>query len=140
MALDVDALRGSFGVVIERQPDLTRVFYEELFERHPEARALFTRRPMAVQEQMLAETLVAALDHLEEPAWLTVKLGELGAKHAEYGVTREMYGWVAESLLATLERAAGDAWTPAYEMAWRDALTAIAALMLAGYPEQESVA
>ena len=140
MALDVDALRGSFGVVIERQPDLTRVFYEELFERHPEARALFTRRPMAVQEQMLAETLVAALDHLEEPVWLTEKLGDLGAKHAEYGVTREMYGWVAESLLATLEREAGDAWTPAYETAWRDALSAIAALMLAGYPEQESVA
>jgi len=51
-----------------------------------------------------------------------------------------MYGWVAEVQLATLARAAGDAWSPAYEAAWRDALTAIAELMLAGYPPQESVA
>ena len=140
MGLDADALRTSFGVVIDRQPDLTKAFYEELFERHPEARALFTRKPMAVQEQMLAETLVAALDHLDDPAWLSEQLAALGAKHADYGVTAEMYGWVADALLATLERAAGDAWTPAYETAWRDALTAIAELMLAGYPPQESVA
>jgi len=140
MALDVDALRASFGVVIDRQPDLTKVFYEELFARHPEARALFSRRPMAVQERMLAETLVAAMDHLEDPAWLSEQLAALGARHAEYGVTTEMYGWVAEVLLATLARAAGDAWSPAYEAAWRDALTAIAELMLAGYPPQESVA
>jgi hemoglobin-like flavoprotein len=140
MALDVDALRASFGAVIDRQPDLTKVFYEELFARRPEARALFGRRPMAAQERMLAETLVAAMDHLEDPAWLSEQLAALGAKHAAYGVTTEMYGWVAEALLATLERAAGDAWSAAYEAAWRDALTAIAELMLAGYPQQESVA
>lgn len=139
MALDVNALRDSFGVVIERQPDLTRVFYEALFIRHPEARALFGRRPMEVQEQMLAETLVAALDHLEDSAWLGEKLAELGARHAEYGVTAEMYGWVAETLLVTLENVAGADWTPVYEAAWRDALFTIAELMLAGYPQQEAV-
>ncbi|HXM54222.1 MAG TPA: globin domain-containing protein [Candidatus Dormibacteraeota bacterium] len=134
MALDVVALRGSFGVVIERQPDLTHLFYEELFVRHPEARPLFSSRPMESQEQMLAETLIAALDHLEDPDWLRATLGELGRRHADYGVRPEMYGWVAEALLATLEKAAGDAWTPGYETAWRDALAAIADLMLAGYP------
>jgi hemoglobin-like flavoprotein len=132
MALDVGALRTSFGVVIERQPDLAHVFYDDLFERHPDARQLFFRRPREVQERMLAETLVAALDHLEDGEWLTTKLGVLGAQHAEYGVTEEMYGWVAETLIATLAREAGDAWSPAYEAAWREALTAIAGLMLAG--------
>lgn len=140
MALDVDALRTSFGVVIERQPELTHVFYEDLFERHPEVRRLFFRRPREVQERMLAETLVAALDHLEDGDWLTAQLGTLGAQHADYGVTEEMYGWVAETLIATLAREAGDAWSPAYEAAWREALTAIAGLMLAGAAARGSAA
>ena len=139
MALDVDAVRTSFGLVIERQPDLTRVFYQELFARHPEARALFSRQPMEVQERMLAETLIAALDHLDDADWLRTTLSELGRRHSEYGVTDEMYGWVAETLLATLTRAAGDDWTPAYEAAWREALGAIAGMMLAGYPERRAV-
>jgi len=134
MTLDVDALRASFDLVITRQPDLTHVFYEELFVRYPESRALFFRRPQAVQEQMLAETLVAALDHLDDDEWLRDKLAGLGAQHAEYGVTEEMYGWVASTLLDTLAKAAGDDWTAETATAWRDALGAVASLMLAGYP------
>jgi hemoglobin-like flavoprotein len=134
MALDVDGLRASFDVVIARQPDLTHVFYEELFVSHPEARSLFSRKPMEVQERMLAETLVAALDHLEDAEWLRTNLAALGARHAEYGVTPEMYGWVAGALLTTLAQVAGADWTPAYETAWSDALGAIQSLMLAGYP------
>jgi hypothetical protein len=32
---------------------------------------------------------------------------------------------------------AGDAWTPAMAQAWTEALTAVAGLMLAGYPAAE---
>jgi hemoglobin-like flavoprotein len=136
MALEVDALRTSFGLAIERQANLTHVFYERLFERHPQARALFTREPLDVQERMLGETLVAALDHLEDAEWLQVQLAALGARHAGYGVTEEMYGWVAETLVDTLADAAGDGWRPEYAAAWREALGAIAGLMLAGYPQE----
>ena len=134
MALDVELLRSTFDLVIHRQPNLTHVFYEDLFDKHPEARALFVRRPPEVQEQMLAEALVAALDHLEDAAWLSEHLGALGAQHADYGVTETMYGWVAASLLATLADVAGPDWTPAAESAWSDAIDAVASLMLAGYP------
>src|SRR6266516_2991533 len=101
MALQVNLLRTSFDLVIERQPDLARVFYETLFARRPEARELFFRKTIAVQEQMLAEALVAVLDHVEDGAWLRSRLSEMGARHAEYGVTEEMYDWVAQALLAT---------------------------------------
>lgn len=134
MALDVAGLRASFELVITRQPDLTHVFYEELFARHPEARSLFSRNRMETQERMLAETLVAALDHLEDAEWLRSNLAALGARHAEYGVTPEMYGWVAEALLATLGRVAADDWSGTYETGWSEALDAIQSLMLAGYP------
>jgi hemoglobin-like flavoprotein len=139
MALQVELLRSSFDVVIARQPGLTHVFYDELFERYPQARALFFRKPPATQERMLAETLVAGLDHLQDAEWLRENLGALGARHAEYGVTEEMYGWVAETLVDTLARIAGDDWSPAHDAAWRDALAAIAALMLAGRGRAEAV-
>jgi hemoglobin-like flavoprotein len=138
MALDIALLRSSFDLVLARQPDLTHVFYEDLFSRYPAARPLFGRtHSLEVQEQMLAEALVAVLNHLEDDAWLQASLGQLGTKHAGYGVTNEMYGWVGESLLAVLARAAGADWTPAHDAAWKDAYGAIATLMLAGYPVEE---
>lgn len=139
MALDVRLLRDSFALVLDRQPDVTHVFYEELFRRHPEAKALFGSRSMEAQEQMLAEALVAAVDHLEDAEWLGTNLGELGGRHVGYGVTEEMYGWVGEALLATFAAAAADDWTPAHEQAWTEAYGAIAGLMLAGRPQPQTV-
>lgn len=139
MALEVESLRDSFELVLSRRPNVTHLFYEELFHRHPEARSMFGRHSLEAQEQMLAEALVAAVANLEDAAWLQSNLGELGSKHAEYGVTEEMYGWVGDALLATFAEAAGDDWTPALERAWSDAYQAIAQLMLAGYPQAQPV-
>jgi hemoglobin-like flavoprotein len=131
MSLDVDALRESFALVAERAPDLTRRFYEILFERYPQARPLFgasTRK----QEEMLTRALAAVIDHLEDGAWLSDTLRALGAKHVGYGVTDEMYDWVGDALVRALAEAAGDAWTPRVAKAWGDAYGAIAGLMQEG--------
>lgn len=131
MSLNGDLLRSSFVHVIEKQPKLTKRFYEILFERYPELKNLFPRRGMAAQEKMLGEALVAVLDHLEDTPWLQGQLGTLGRRHVDYGVTRAMYGQVGECLLAALAEAAGDDWTPAHERAWVDAYGAIRDMMLA---------
>lgn len=131
MSLDVDALRDSFTLVAERAPDLTRRFYEVLFERHPAVRPMFgasTRK----QEEMLTRALVAVIEHLEDAPWLTETLHALGARHVGYGVRDEMYDWVGDALLETLAAVAGDAWTPRVARAWSDALAAIAGLMKEG--------
>lgn len=56
----------------------------------------------------------------------------MGRQHVSYGVTPEMYGWVADSLLRTLAEVAGSEWTAQTEAAWTAALLAIRDLMLAG--------
>lgn len=132
MALDIDLLRTSFNLVIEANPNLTARFYEILFERYPQVRPLFGRNAARAQERMLAEALMAVVDHLEDPAWLSQQLGALGAKHTGYGVTAEMYDWVGDALLATLAETAGSAWTPAHHAAWGEAYGAIVSLMRAG--------
>ena len=132
MSLNVHALRQSFELVVERAPDLTHRFYDILFARYPEARPLFGRSSRPAQEQMLTAALAAVLDHLEDASWLRSTLGALGERHTGYGVTAEMYGWVGESLLATLAEVAGSAWTAEVAAAWTEAYGAIASMMMAG--------
>jgi len=131
MSLNVALLRSSFDLVIERQPQLTARFYQILFARHPQVRPLFGRETTA-QAHMLQQALVAVLEHVEDANWLTETLGAMGRKHVDYGVTEEMYGWVTESLLAAIGEAAGDAFSPEVEGAWRDALNAVSSLMIGG--------
>ena len=131
MALNVELLRSSFALVVEREPEVTSKFYDVLFAKYPAAKALFSGRSRTDQERMLRDMLVAIIDHLEDGPWLAAQLGALGQKHAGYGVRPEMYGWVGESLLATLAAVAGPAWTPELHQAWADAYGAVSGLMQA---------
>ena len=97
MSLKPILLRDSFNLVIDREPQTIARFYEVLFERYPEAQSLFGRNAPQKQQQMLQETLVAALERLEDSTWLTTNLAALGRKHVDYGVSEEMYGWVGRA-------------------------------------------
>ena len=132
MSLNVELLRSSFELVVERAPNLTHRFYEILFERHPEARMMFPPSRLAQQESMLTQALAAVMDHLEDAPWLVSTLHGLGARHVNYGVTDEMYAWVGGALLTALGEVAGADWTPDLENAWSDAYWTIADLMREG--------
>ncbi len=131
MTLDPTILRESFELIIDRRPDLTLRFYEILFARHPALAPMF-RRDRGAQARMLAGAIAAVLDHLEDAPWLESTLGQLGARHLEYGVTHAMYDQVGEALLATLAEVAAESWTPEIERQWTLAFGAIASLMQAG--------
>lgn len=134
--MDTDLLTESLMLADAPDDGLTRRFYEILFERYPQVRPMFGA-DVGPQAAMLRTSVVAVLDHLDDEAWLTGTLGSLGAKHAAWGVTEPMYDAVAECMLAAMSELAGDAWTPAMAQAWTEALTAVAGLMLAGYPAEE---
>ena len=130
--MSVQLLRDSFELVTAREPALIARFYEILFARYPQSRRLFGRNSRPAQEKMLAGALVAVLDHIEDAEWFVTTLGALGAKHVEYGVTEEMYGWVGECLLAAIAEAAGPHWSPELEAAWSGAYAAISGAMIEG--------
>lgn len=131
MTLDPTILRTSFELVVDRRPDLTIRFYEILFERYPALAPMF-RRDREAQAKMLAGAIAAVLDHLEDAPWLESTLGQLGAKHVEYGVTNAMYDQVGDALLATLAEVAAEAWTVEVARQWTLAYGAIAGVMQAG--------
>jgi hemoglobin-like flavoprotein len=132
VSLDVQLLRHSFASIVEREPAVTRRFYENLFTDYPQVKPLFHPDRLEAQQRMLAEAISAVLDHLEDAPWLRSTLGAMGAKHVEYGVEDRMYDWVGASLLKTFEQVAGDEWTPQTAAAWTAAYSAIAAMMQAG--------
>lgn len=104
------------------------LFYGRLFELDPSLRHRFAG-DMAEQGQKLMQTLtvvVGALDHLDEVAPC---LEALGRRHGANGVEDAQYDTVARALLWTLERAMGDAFTPAVRQAWADAYDLLATVM-----------
>lgn len=129
MGLDAETLQSSLALIASREPNITRRFYEILFSRYPQVRPLFARNAPERQQRMLQEAIVAVIDHVEDASWLKENLAAMGVKHIEYGVTREMYDWVGESLLATLAEIAGSEWTPKVATAWTEAYGAIVSLM-----------
>ena len=131
MAVDAILLRRSLALAFQRDPNLMSNFYRNLFLCHPGIRWMFQRNLRNVQEKMFEQVLRAVVDHLDDDAWLDENLRALGARHAAYGVTREMYGWFGETLLRTLADALDEDWTDALEAGWAAAYARIVALMYA---------
>lgn len=134
MALDGPFLRDHFELVLQRDVHFPARFYEILFAQHPDVRSLFARNSEGAQHSMLAQTLMAVLDHLEDPAWLAERLSLLGEQHVRYGVTPEMYEWVGEALITSMAEATQDEWSPRHQQQWSLAYQAIVACMCPAEP------
>jgi hemoglobin-like flavoprotein len=125
-------LEESFELALLRDPDFPRLFYEILFREHPEAQALFKRNTLNAQRTMLSKTLIAAVDHIDDEAWLTEHLSPLGQQHVEYGVTPVMYDWMSSALRASLAEICDEQWSEAHDEAWRGAFDLIVKAVRSG--------
>jgi hemoglobin-like flavoprotein len=122
-------LEESYELALLRDADFPRLFYDILFKTRPSTRALFKSNSLNAQRSMLSQTLLAAVEHLEDPAWLQQQLSPLGKAHVRYGVTDEMYEWVGNSLVAAIAEACSEDWTSAHEAAWRAAYQRLSSVM-----------
>ncbi len=132
MALDVNKLETSFDLLAPRGEELVEVFYRNLFAAAPEVRPLFAKTDMKRQRAMLLAALVLLRNSLRDLDALVPKLHAMGARHAGYGVTPEMYPLVGQVLLASMAELAGDAWSADLADAWSDAYGVVASTMLDG--------
>lgn len=130
MALDVDLLEQSFGLVKGRGDELAERFYARLFERHPEIGPMFAEVDMVQQRWKLTASLGTIVGSLRKPDRLAGYLQALGVRHGAIGAVPAHYAAVGESLLAVLQEMSGDAWTPAVARAWTDAYGAVQTAML----------
>ena len=118
--LDKDTIahvRASYARLRPFARDTAAAFYARLFELDPPLRAMF-RGDLAEQGEKLMAMLASAVRLASRPELLDTVLGALGRRHAAYGVELRHYALVGQALIEALERALGDAFTPAVRTAW----------------------
>lgn len=119
---------------IARQQALAPMFYVRLFQRHPAMRTLFPE-DMVQQHAHFNVALAIIVSNVDYLGALVEPLGELGLRHAAYGVRKEDYAEFRDILLQLLADCAGERWSPQLREDWWDALTRVIALILEGVPE-----
>lgn len=143
--MNIVLLRDSFEAVKPYAKEFVAHFYKTMFEKYPDAKGFFHKTDMKKQQELLIQSLVYVVDHVDKPDELTDYLRKLGKRHHEnYGTKAEHYGIVADSLLTTLAYFFEETWTPELQATWSAALQFIAETMqsytaLAPSPQVEKV-
>jgi hemoglobin-like flavoprotein len=122
-------LAESLGLIAPVADQVIESFYDQLFAENPDVRPMFPTE-MSGQRDKLLKAIIAVVTHYEQPADLLPALTAMGRRHGTYGIRIDHYSTVGLTLLATLRRFAGQAWTPAYEGAWLRAYTYAAGVMM----------
>ena len=119
----------SFAKVAPVADSVATLFYDDLFQRNRRLRSLF-KDDMTEQRKMLMSMLGTAVANLHDWNRVAGALRALGARHVSYGVATADYDTVGAVLIATLEKALGDDFTPETRDAWVTCYTAIVGEML----------
>jgi hemoglobin-like flavoprotein len=123
-----ELIRSTFDAVAVMPEVAGALFYERLFEEHPEFRPLF-KGDMRAQGVKLVTMLSMVVDHIDRPESLLQTLHELGARHVDYGVKMADYPAVRNALVWMLAQALGDRLTPAAGDAWIQCYDGLAQIM-----------
>jgi hemoglobin-like flavoprotein len=132
-------IKESFGMVAPIADQAATIFYARLFELDPSLQRLFAHTDMDGQRKNLMQTLTVVVKSIDKLDTIVPAVRALGARHAGYGVTPEMFATVGQALLDTLATGLGDAFTTETRNAWIDAIQILASVMI-GAMEQESAA
>ncbi|MFQ6548653.1 globin family protein [Aestuariibius sp. 2305UL40-4] len=134
----ITLVKDSFEKVVPIADTAAEIFYTDLFETSPEVRPYFAGADMTEQGKKLMATLgvvVRSLDNL--PTVLPVAR-DLAIRHVGYGVKAGDYDKVGASLLRTLEKGLGDAFTPDVKEAWSQTYGTLSGVMIdAAYGPKE---
>jgi NAD(P)H-flavin reductase/hemoglobin-like flavoprotein len=121
-------LKESWTLVEDQADDLANYLYARLFRTDPNLRELFPVE-LTGQRAHLLETLVTAMQSIDDPERFTAIFHGLGRAHRRFHVSAEHHHLVGAALLEALRVYGGERWSIEYDQAWRDAYAAMAAAM-----------
>ncbi len=115
-------VKATAGVVAEHAVDITKVFYADMFDAHPELLRVFNKANQAIgeQPQALAASVVAYAVNLIDPNAPDFGpiMRRIAHKHVSLGIQAQEYTIVAHHLLKAVGTVLGDAVTPEIADAW----------------------
>ena len=130
-----EVVAATAGVVAEHAEEITKVFYPDMFEAHPELLNVFNVANQAVGEQpkALAASVVAFAVQLLDPDApdFTPVLQRIAHKHVSLGIQARDYTIVGRYLLGAVGKVLGDAVTPEVAAAWDEVYWLFATALIA---------
>lgn len=126
-----EIVRATVPVLQEHGEAITQVFYQQLFEAHPELWNLFNpaNQRDGGQARSLAASILAYAAHIDRLDQLGGMVNMIAHKHVSLQVLPEHYPVVGEHLLGAIRTVLGEAATPEIIEAWAAAYGQLAEIM-----------
>ena len=140
VTIDKEMLIRNFEKLADCELELSGKVYDILFEKNPDWLDLFTAHHSAAGRQMVRETLMYAVDHLNAENWVGPNLTSLGKKHVEYEVDEDMYRVYIETLLLAMADVSGTEWCPELESGWSELFEYLSNLMIEEHQMEAGIA
>jgi len=125
----VKLVQESFAKVAPISDQAAVIFYDRLFEVAPQVKAMFPV-DMTEQRKKLMATLAAIVNGLSNLESILPAASALATRHVAYGAKAEHYPVVGATLLWTLEKGLGEAWTAELAAAWGAAYATLSGYMI----------
>ena len=125
----ITLIQQSFSKVAPISETAAVLFYDRLFEVAPSVRAMFPD-DMTEQRKKLMAMLAAVVGGLSNLQSILPAASALAKRHVAYGARAEHYPVVGSTLLWTLEKGLGEAWTPELAAAWTEAYGVLSGFMI----------
>lgn len=129
----IDIVKSTVPVLEQHGTDITKVFYTNMFNDHPELLDIFnkTNQSQGRQQTALATTVLAAAKHIEHLTDLLPQVTQISHKHRALQIKPEHYPIVGEHLLRAIKEVLGDAANDDIIRAWAAAYDEIAKVFIA---------
>jgi hemoglobin-like flavoprotein len=125
----VQLVQESFSMVAPIADQAAVLFYDRLFETAPQVKAMFPE-DMTEQRKKLMATLAVVVNGLSNLESILPAASALATRHVAYGAKAEHYPVVGATLLWTLEKGLGEAWTAELAAAWGAAYATLSGYMI----------
>lgn len=128
----VQIIKATVPVLEVHGVEITKTFYKNMFEKHPELLNIFnhTNQEKGRQQTALANTVYAAAVHIENLEAILPAVMQIAHKHRSLGILPEHYPIVGENLLQAIKEVLGDAATDEIINAWAEAYGVIADIFI----------
>jgi nitric oxide dioxygenase len=126
---DARLIRDGWAQLSPRADEVGQAFYERLFALVPETREMFAAVDLATQRQKFLDMMTILVRLANDPADVVAETISLAQRHVRYGVDESHLNAGREALVATLEVALGDRFTPEVRQAWTHFYDLAAAVM-----------
>ncbi|KAL4912750.1 globin-like protein [Aspergillus aurantiobrunneus] len=128
----IPLIKATVPVLQEHGPTITRVFYDNMLNAHPELNTVFnvSNKAHGHQPLALAGALFAYASHIDNLGVLAPAVERICHKHASLAIQPEGYQIVGTFLLEAMGQVLGDALTPPLLDAWAAAYWQLANLMI----------